>query len=190
MADRVVASSNFLVPNATFFAVLVLFLILLAIIRKFIVPPVQKALSERAEIIAGQVSDSAETQAKLAESEAEYRGALTEARSQAAQIRENARAEAQRTTDELRAQAQEESARIIARGEEQLSTQREAIVRELRGEIGTLALELSQKIVSQPVADDQRTQARVEAFLTDLDRRESAGSVAGTASPGSAGSTA
>jgi F-type H+-transporting ATPase subunit b len=176
MAKHAVAEGNFLVPNATFIAEFVAFLIILFILYRYIVPPVQKAMRARQEIIRQQMEDAEQTKANLANAQAEYQRALAEARTQAAQIRENARAEAQRTIEELRTQAQEESARIVARGEEQLANQRGAVVRELRGEIGTLALELSEKIVSQRLADDAQARATVDAFLADLERRDAAGS--------------
>ena len=40
-------SSNFLVPNGTFFFVLVIFLIVLGVIGKWVVPPISKVLRER-----------------------------------------------------------------------------------------------------------------------------------------------
>ena len=77
--------------------------------------------------------------------------------------------------EELRAQAREESARIIARGEEQLHSQRGQVVRELRGEVGFLAVELSEKIVGQRLADDAQVRATVDSFLADLEQRDTAG---------------
>lgn len=176
MAQPVLADDNFLLPNGTFFAELIIFVIILGLISKFIVPPLQKVLRERQAILDDEASDSQHARAKQAEAEAEYQAALTEARGQAAQIRENARAEAQHTTDQLRSEAQAESARIVAQGEQQLAGQRDAVVVELRGEIGTLALELSGKIVGQSLAGDAQAQATVEGFLSELDRRDTVGS--------------
>ena len=172
MGNHVVAEGNFLVPNATFIAELVAFLIILGVLGKYVLPPIQKAMRERQEMIRKQVEDSDEAKAKLAEAEKSLQNALNEARTEAAQIRENARAEAQRTVEDLRAQAQEEQARIVARGEEQLASQRSAIVRELRGEIGTLAVELAEKIVSQRLADDAQVSATVDAFLAGLESKD------------------
>jgi F-type H+-transporting ATPase subunit b len=172
MAKHVVASGNFLVPNATFIAEFIAFLLILAFISRYILPYVQKAMRERQEMIRKQVEDSEEAKVKLAEAEKAYQNALTEARTEAAQIRENARAEAQRTVEELRAQALEEQARIVARGEEQLASQRSAIVRELRAEIGTLAVELSEKIVSQRLTNDSDVSATVDAFLAGLESKD------------------
>lgn len=184
MNKQVLAESNFLLPNATFIAEFIAFLLILGIVWKYIVPYVQGPLRERQEMIRQQVEDADTAREKLAEAEEAYKNALTEARIEAAQIRENARAEAQRTVEELRAQAQEESARIIARGEEQLNRQRTAIVRELRAEIGTLALELSEKIVDQRLADDAQVSATVDAFIAGLDAADEATSTsqAGSAS--------
>jgi F-type H+-transporting ATPase subunit b len=176
MAHRqtLLAASNFLVPNATFIAELVAFLIILAILWRYVLPPLQKVMTERQNTIRQQIEDAEKAREKLAEAEAAYQSALIEARTEAAQIRENARAEAQRTLEELRVQAQEESARIIARGDEQLARQRSSIVRELRAEIGTLAVELSEKIVDQRLADDAQVSATVDAFIAGLEASGSA----------------
>jgi F-type H+-transporting ATPase subunit b len=123
------------------------------------------------------VEAAAEAQRKLAEAERAYQNALNEARTEAAQIRENARAEAQRTIEDLRDQAQEEQARIVARGEDQLASQRSAIVRELRGEIGALAVELSEKIVNQRLSEEAQVSSTVDAFLAGLERVDKADKV-------------
>jgi F-type H+-transporting ATPase subunit b len=174
MADHVVAANNFLVPNATFIAEFIAFLIILAIIARYILPRVQGPLRERQKMIAKQVEDSEEARRRLGDAERAYQNALTEARTEAAQIRESARAEAQRTVEDLRTQAQEESARIVARGDEQLASQRASIVRELRGEIGTLAVELSEKIVDQRLAEEGQVSTTVDAFLAGLESQEKA----------------
>lgn len=172
MAPHVVASDNFLLPNATFIAELVAFLIILGVLGRYILPPIQKAIRQRQEMIKQQVEDAEQAKEKLAEAEKKYQDALNEARTEAAQIRENARAEAQRTVEELRAQALEEQQRIIARGDEQLASQRTAIVRELRSEIGTLAVELAEKIVDQRLSDEASVSATVDAFLAGLESQD------------------
>jgi F-type H+-transporting ATPase subunit b len=174
MTKHVLASDNFLLPNGTFIAELIAFLIILGIIWKYIVPYIQGPMRERQEMIRQQADDADKAREQLAEAQAAYQNALTEARTEAAKIREGARSEAQRMVEELKAQAQEEQARIVARGSEQLALQRSAIVRELRAEIGTLAVELSEKIVSQRLSDDAQISATVDAFLADLRNRDTA----------------
>ena len=174
MAAHVVASDNFLLPNATFIAEVIAFLLILGIIWRYIFPYINGTLQKRQELIATQVKEAEEARTKLAEAQAAYQDALKEARAEAAQIRENARAEAQRTIEELRTQAQEEAARIVARGEEQLASQRSAIVRDLRAEIGTLAVELSEKILEQRLADDAQVRETVDTFIAGLEAQDRA----------------
>jgi F-type H+-transporting ATPase subunit b len=174
MASHIEASSNFLLPNWTFVAELVAFLLILAFLWRYVLPPVQKMMREREEMIRKQVEDADAAKEKLAEAQKAYQDALTEARTKAAEIREGARSEAQRTLDELRASAQEQSARIVARGSEQLELQRGAIVRELRAEIGALAVDLSEKIINQRLSDDAQVSATVDAFLAELRQRDDA----------------
>ena len=174
MQPHVLASTNPLIPNATFFVELIAFVLILGILGRYVLPRIQGSMRERQAIIRQQMTDADEAKRQLAEAEKKYQEALNEARTEAAQIRENARAEAQRTVEDLRRQAQEESARIVARGEEQLASQRSAIVRELRAEIGTLAVELSEKIVDQRLADESQVSSTVDAFLAGLESKDRA----------------
>ena len=43
--------SNFLIPNGTFFFVLIIFLIVLGVIGKWVVPPISKVLHERDDMV-------------------------------------------------------------------------------------------------------------------------------------------
>ncbi len=93
-------------------------------------------------------------------------------RTEAAQIRDDARADAESIRTEILAKAREESDRIIAAGRDSLAVERQTIVRELRAEVGGLAVDLASRIVGESLADEARRKGTVERFLTDL---ESAG---------------
>lgn len=160
---------NFLVPNATFIAELVAFLIILFVLSRYVVPPVQKALKERQDIIRTQIEEADETHAKLAAAESDYRAALKDASTQAAQIRDDARADATAIREEMLARAREEADRIVAAGREQLLAERATVVRELRAEIGSLAVDLASRIVGESLADESRQRGTVERFLAELD---------------------
>jgi F-type H+-transporting ATPase subunit b len=157
---------------AEFVLVLIIFGLLLLLISKFVVPAFERGFDARREAIEGGIARAEQAQAEAARLLEQYNAQLAEARTEAAQIREGARAEAQRIVEELRTQAQQESARIVARGEEQLAAQRGQVVRELRGEIGTLAVELSEKIVGQRLSDDAAIRGTVDAFLADIEQQQ------------------
>lgn len=158
----------FLIPNATFFVELAIFLIVLGVIWRYVVPPVKRAMNERQEMIRRQIQESQEASERLAQAQARYSEAMAQARVEAAKIREGARADAQQLRDELREQAEQEVARIRERGAEQLANQREQVVRELRGELGTLAVTLAERIIGDSVADEGRRAGTVDRFLDEL----------------------
>src|SRR5262249_26083152 len=148
-SHTVLADGNFLVPNATFLAEVVAFAIILWVLYRYVVPPAQKAMRERQELIRGQIEESRQARERLAKAEADYQRALFEARAEAAKIRDGARADADRLRDEMRVQAQEEADRIRARAVEQLATQRQQVVNELRAEIGRLAVTPAERIARE-----------------------------------------
>jgi ATP synthase F0 subunit b len=187
MMPTVLADSNFLVPNATFIAELVAFVVILWVLYKYVVPPVQKAMRERQEMVRTQVEESRQAREQLEQAQAEYQRALGEARTEAAKIRESARADAQRIVDEARAQAQGEAERVRQRSEEQLATQRQQVVNELRAEIGKLAVTLAGRVVGESLEDEGRQQRTVDRFLDELDQMaDSTGEAAGAARQGQA----
>src|ERR671927_1480762 len=119
------------------------FAILFFVLVKFVVRRLEQVFQARREAIEGGIERAEAMQVEAKAALEQYRAQLADARSEAAQIRDQARAEGQQILEELRAQAQEESARIIARGEEQLAASRQQVVNQLRGEIGTMAVDLA-----------------------------------------------
>src|ERR687893_2235246 len=148
---------------------LIAFAIVFFVFAKFVAPRFEQVFRARREAIEGGIERAEAMQAEAKAALEQYRAQLAEARNEAAQIRDQARAEGQQILEELRTQAQEESARIVARGEEQLATQRQQLVNELRGQIGTLAVDLAGRVVGESLADDARRRGTVDRFLAELD---------------------
>jgi F-type H+-transporting ATPase subunit b len=148
---------------------LITFGILLFVLVKFVFPQLEKAFVARREAIEGGIERAEAMQAEAKAALERYRAQLAEAQAEAAKIRDDARAEGQQIIEELRAQAQAESARIVARGEEQLTASRQQVLNELRGQIGTLAVDLAGRVVGESLADDARRSGTVDRFLDQLD---------------------
>ena len=97
--------SNFLVPNATFFVELIAFLIMLFVLGKYVVPPINRAMTARQEAIRKEFADLEEAEADARKAEKEYKDQLADARHEAAKIRENAREQGAAIIAEMRKQA-------------------------------------------------------------------------------------
>jgi F-type H+-transporting ATPase subunit b len=148
---------------------LIAFAVMVVVLYRLVAPRFEQVFRARREAIEGGIERAEAMQAEAKAALEQYRAQLAEARTEAAQIREHARTEGQQILEELRAQAQEESARIVARGEEQLASARQQVVNELRGEIGTLAVDLAGRVVGESLADDARRRGTVDRFLDQLE---------------------
>src|SRR5919107_3427266 len=151
------------------------FAIAFFVLARFVWPRFEQVFRARREAIEGGIERAEAMQAEAKAALEQYRAQLAEARNEAAQIRDQARAEGQQILEELRTQANEESARIVARGEEQLATQRQQLLNELRGQIGTLAVDLAGRVVGESLAEDARRRGTVDRFLAELDAMAAAG---------------
>ena len=148
---------------------LIAFGLILFVMMKMVAPRFEKVFQARREAIEGGIERAEAMQAEAKAALEQYRAQLAEARTEAAQIRDKAYADGQQILEELRAKAQEESARIVARGEEQLASSRQQVINELRGQIGTLAVDLAGRVVGESLADDARRRGTGDRFLDQLD---------------------
>src|SRR3954464_12498992 len=154
---------------------LIAFAIVFVVFAKYVAPRFEQVCRARREAIEGGIERAEAMQAEAKAALEQYRAQLADARNEAAQIRDQARAEGQQILEELRTQAQEESARIVARGEEQLASQRQQVINELRGQIGTLAVQLASQVVGESLAEDARRRGTVDRFLAELDDMAASG---------------
>jgi F-type H+-transporting ATPase subunit b len=145
------------------------FAVVCFVLMKFVFPRMEETFRARVDAIEGGIKRAEEAQAEANSLLEQYRAQLAEARTEAARIRDEARADAEGIRQDVLAKAREESDRIIAAGREQLAAQRESIVRELRSEVGTLAVDLAGRIVGESLADEARSRGTVDRFITDLD---------------------
>src|ERR1700744_3162747 len=139
--------NNFLVPNGTFFFVLAIFLIVLAVIGTFVVPPVMRVLRERDNMVAKTVADNKKSAEQFEAAQADYEKAMTEARVQASSFRDNARTEGRKVVDDARAAAEQQVLVTLQQAGEQLKRERDAVELDLRANVGTMSATLASRIL-------------------------------------------
>jgi len=171
MQSEVLAAGgeNFLLPNGTFIGELIIFAIVLLVIWRFVLPPVQKALKDREDMVRKEAEQSRQAAERFEQAEAKYNEALAEARAESASIRDTARAEGQRILDDMRQRAQAEADQIVQRGDEQLAAQRAQVVAELRTHVGELSTALAGRVVGGELAPAARGNANVDRILGELE---------------------
>lgn len=176
--------SNFLVPNGTFVAEVVAFGIIVFILAKWIIPPVNRAMTARQEAIRKEFADLEAAKSEATQAKDEFTSQIADARHEAARIREEARQQGAAIIAEMREQAQAEANRIVEHAHAQIQAERQQALTSLRAEVGTLATTLAGRIVGEALEDDARSGRVVERFLADLEAMESAQSAATTGGAG------
>jgi len=166
------AEGNFLIPDGTFIAEIFAFIIILAVMWRFVVPPLQKSVTQRQKMIEQQIADSREAKERLEAAEEEVKSALAEARTEAARTRE----EGARLRAEM-IEAAKDEARLAAEtvtrlAEERLEVQHRQVLADLRREVGQLAIDLAARIVGESLADQELQRRVVDRFLAELDQND------------------
>ena len=140
-------TDNFLIPNATFFYILAIFLIVFGVIAKFVVQPVQKVLAERERLIAQTAQDNRQAAEQDHAAETEYRQELAAARTEAGSIRDQARTEGRQVVDELRAEANDEVSEKLREASEALKAEGDALAPTLNASVETISESLANRVL-------------------------------------------
>src|SRR4029079_5592050 len=145
------------------------FLLLLFLLGKYVIPPINRAMTARQEAIRAEFAQLDEAKSEAVAAEEEFKSQIADARHEAARIREEAREQGAAIIAEMREQAQTEAARIVEHAHAQVEADRKAAVTSLRAEVGTLATDLAGRIVGEALEDQARQSRVVDRFLAELE---------------------
>jgi len=150
-------ASNFLVPNGTFIVVLIAFILVVTVISKYVLPPLNKVLSERQEQIRGELEAADKAKSDAEEADAERRAALEQARAQARDIVSQAQTTADQIVVAATAEGQGIHDRIVASAEAEVVVARQAAVEEVTARVGEIVLAAAERVVGREIkaADHQ-----------------------------------
>ena len=137
--------------NATLFAQIIVFFVLVWFTMKFVWPPIVKALDERANKIAEGLAAAERGKSDAEAAEKRVAETLAEGRQQVAELVTNADKRAAQIVEEARTQAQEEAARIVAQARAEVETEANRARETLREQVGSLAVKGAEKILRREV---------------------------------------
>jgi F-type H+-transporting ATPase subunit b len=147
LASASQAEGNFLIPNGTFFVVLVIFLIVLGVINTFVVPPISKVLKERDDMVTKTAADNKKSAEQSAAAQEDYEKALAKARVTASAARDDARAEGRKVLEDKRGRAEEQVASTLQDASEKLKQEGDAVAAELRSRVDDTSKALASRIL-------------------------------------------
>ncbi|MDO8682127.1 MAG: F0F1 ATP synthase subunit B [Armatimonadota bacterium] len=146
---------------------IVSFVILLAILKKFLYGPVTQLIASRAEDIRSAYSAAEDEKAKMEELRADYERRLADIESEARQRIQESVKEAQGIREQLLTEARANADKIMTRAEEELIREREKAVVELRREVVDLTINAASKLVEKSL-DDPGHRRLVDEFIESV----------------------
>ena len=145
------ATSNFLVPNGTFIIEIIGFVIVLAVIAKVILPPINKALSERQEQIRASLASADAARAEADDTRAQRQAILDEARSAAREITAQANQTAETIRSEAQGRGNQEYERLVNSAEAEIALARQRAIDEISDRVGSLVLATAERVIGREV---------------------------------------
>jgi len=140
-------SSIQLVPDGTLLVHLAMVAVMVAVLNRTLLRPINKILADREKHILGRI-DEAQEMRKLSEQKlSEYNSALREARTEGYHLLEQERSQAMREKDEKVRVFKEEIHAMLGEGIRTTHDQEKQVQRQLEGEAETLGAMISAKIL-------------------------------------------
>jgi len=161
------ATPNFLVPNGTFFVELVIFIVVLGIVARFILPPMQRVMAERSDRIRSGIEAGEEGRSEAERLERARRAKLDAARAEARSLLESAQRDAESQREAARQRGQAEYDRLLVEAQSSIDAERQATIDEVSGSLETLVVDAAERIVGQPV-DPGRHRDAIERIRAEL----------------------
>ena len=150
-------ASIFLLPNGTFFIELIVSIVLILLIYKYVLPPINKAMEERQEKIRSSLEAADQARADAEAADDERRAVLDEARHQAREIVATANRTAEQVLIDRRAQGQSEYDRIVGNADVEFGLARERAVEEAASRMGEIVMVVVVRVIGRELnAEDHR----------------------------------
>ena len=154
----------------------VAFFILLFLMYRTVWPQVNKLYQERRAGIEGRLQQAEKEREEAEQLLQQYRERLAAAEDETQRILEEARANAERVRKDLLAKAENDAERQLERARQTIRAERDQAIRQLRGEVGALAVELASRVVDDSL-DRERQLRLVDRYIDRLGDQTQAGAM-------------
>jgi F-type H+-transporting ATPase subunit b len=169
----------FLLPNGTFFIELAVSIVLILLIYKYVIPPINKAMEERQEKIRASLEAADQARADAEAADDERRTVLEEARHQARDIVAQANRTAEQVRTDAQSRGQSEYERIVANAESEIELARQRAVEESAARMGEIVMDVVERVIGREVALEAHRDL-VDEAVTALRADSGGGAVAPT----------
>ncbi len=153
------------------FWMFVAFVCLYCILAKWAWPYIIKSMEERADLIDKGVAYAQEAKSQLDNAKAEADKLLAEARNEQADILREAAKMRNELIEKARSDAADEAKKVSQAVQVSLEQSRKEAEKQLRTEVGDLALQIAEKVIRRNIASDDAQRALVDQYLSEVETK-------------------
>jgi F-type H+-transporting ATPase subunit b len=150
------------------FWMVVTFLIVLFLLKKFAWKPILQMIGEREDSITGSLEAARMAKEELANLKATSERIIKEAHAERDTLLREARDVKDKIIAEAKASAQEEGRKIVAQAKDSITTEKNAALRELKEQVVNMAMDAASKILKQQLENPKQQEALIESYLNEV----------------------
>lgn len=150
-----------------FFWQSLIFLGLLFMLKKFAWKPILDAVNDRETSIKDALASAEAARDEMKNLQSDNQLILKEARAEKESLLKEARSTRSELINNAKEEAQEEAQKILLQAQDAIQSEKRAAVKELREQVGSIAMEIAEKVLQKELENKDRQLELVDQLLQD-----------------------
>jgi F-type H+-transporting ATPase subunit b len=161
------ATAGVVTIDGTVIVELITFLVMLAILARYVYPRIVEVAEARQRAIALQLKEAEDARAAAQAQMEEATAKLNDARKSAQSVLDAAAKSAEQLRQELRQKADEEARRSVENARKQIEAERDQAIRSVRAEVADLVVTATEKVIGETL-DEPKHRRLIERAIEEV----------------------
>lgn len=150
------------------FWMLLAFLVVFVVLAIYGFPAIINMVEKRKKYIDESLSKAHEASERLENIRQEGEAMLQEAREQQAKIMQEAADTRDAIVEKAQEKAREEGARLLAEARQQIESEKQNAIRDIRAQVAVLSVQIAEKVLREKLSDDSQQMQLIDKLLDEV----------------------
>ena len=146
----------------------IIFLLFWWLMAKFAFGPIRDALNNRELSIQNALDEAKLARLEMENLKSENEKILAEAREERSKILQEAKEMKNSIVNEAKQKAKDEANKIISNARQEIDNQKKAAIAELKSQVGTMAIDIAEKVIRKELASNTEHQSYVNGLVKEI----------------------
>ena len=147
---------------------LLAFLVVFFLLKKFAWPAIINGLKQREQTIADSLATAEKIKLEMAQMKNDNEAILAKAREERASMLKEAKETRDKMINDAREEAKSQAAKIMADAQASINNQKMAALTEIKNQVGSLVLEVSEKVLRKELANKEAQEAHIKGLVDEV----------------------